>query len=493
MNKAHIKNGVITLVVLSVIAKIIGVFYRIPLFTVLGSNGMGIYQLVFPIYALSVAFIGGGAPVAVSRLTSISKWKNDAEKMEKTVNTALIIFGGTGLLISIVLFVFAQCVSLFLGNSATKIPILVLAPSVFFSSIIAVLRGYNQGVGKNLKVGVSYVVEQVLKLLGIAFAFLFSSFYNLAVVGAMLGITVGEAVTACYLTVGYLRRKKYAFSVNKSIVKDLLSAGVFVSFSSLIFPLGTLFDGVLIVKVLSKSVSNATALYGLFSGVVSPLIAMPSVINSSFNSFLLPKLCASEKSNRRSIFGFYAKFPLGISLIISVSMAVFSKEILTFLYPLAEKELAICIRVLIIGSPIVFLSCAMSLVNTYLQSENKTYFLPLNSFIAVVVKLILTPFAINSFSIFGAQVCSIIFYLIAFVLASVQAVKVGFGFSIKTVLALASSTFTFAFFACGIYALYPTLLGCILAFATGGSVGCIVFSLLTNKNRKELLPSVKKG
>ena len=59
MEQRQTKNGVILLIVLSVIAKAIGVFYRIPLFAVLGANGIGLYQLVFPVYALTVAFFSG--------------------------------------------------------------------------------------------------------------------------------------------------------------------------------------------------------------------------------------------------------------------------------------------------------------------------------------------------------------------------------------------------------------------------------------------------
>ena len=82
----------------------------------------------------------------------------------------------------------------------------------FFSAIIAVLRGYSQGVGKTKSVGLSFVSEQVLKLSGIGFALAFSKInFVCAVVGAMLGIAFGEFVTALFLTVGYFKNKRFSF------------------------------------------------------------------------------------------------------------------------------------------------------------------------------------------------------------------------------------------------------------------------------------------
>lgn len=495
MRKNSIKNGVIALIILSVTAKLIGVFYRIPLFFALGAQGMGLYQLVFPLYAFAISLVCGGCPIAVSRLVSISQ--SQAEKnVEKIVDSALVVFGGIGLLLSALLFGFSRYVSLFLGNLATKLPILAIAPSVFFSSIIAVFRGYNQGIEKSLKVGVSYIIEQALKLSGIALAFAFAKKgNNFAVVGAMLGITLGELITALYFTFSYFKNKKHTFSIDKKSVKELSSYGFTVSLNSIIFPLGSLLEGIIVVGVLSNSISvNATALYGLLSGVVSPLISMPSVINSSFCSWFLPKLCSAQKNKRREVFGAYAKIPLALSLAISISVAIFSKEILLILYPLNDVELSVCKKLLTVGSLTIFLSCALSLVSAYLQSENKPHYLTLNTFVAVAIKLALTPFALRSFSIYGAQVCAVLSYLIAFALGCFQSLKLGFGFSAKTLFSLFLSGVTFAFFACGIYLLVPTLLGCALAGVTALSTAYTVFSIIlkpTPTLAKNFLSSVK--
>ena len=105
---------------------------------------------------------------------------------------------------------------------------------------------------------------------------------------------------------------------------------------SLIFPLGTFLEGASVVNALSTfaPLSEATALYGIMSGVVAPVVSMPSVVSSSFCSWLLPRLCSTSPQNRRSTFSKYARFPLVFSALASLTLVIFSKEILAFLYSL---------------------------------------------------------------------------------------------------------------------------------------------------------------
>lgn len=481
MKKSHTKNGVIILIVLSIIAKAIGVFYRVPLFAILGAGGMGLYQLVFPLYAFAVAFMGG-SPVAVSRSVSESFSESDVCGVEKITDTALVVFGGGGFVLSLILTAFAPYVSVFLGNSDTKLILIAISPSVFFSGIIAVMRGYMQGVGKSGRVGISFVSEQVLKLSGIAFAEFFSSHsLKLAVVGAMLGITLGEFVTALVLVVAYLKSKRRKFSVSKTLSKELALCGLSLSASAVIFPLSSLADSFLTVNVLASAVSRdvATALYGLVSGVVAPLFSVPSVINSSFCSWLLPRLCCAEKSRKRAVFGAYAKFPLAVSSVVCFSIAVFAERILALLFGLEGEQLRICIRLIVVGSPTIILACAFSLVTVYLNSLNKSHLPMLSLLIATVVRVVVTPIALRAFSVYGNQVVSVLFYLTAFVAGSIQAIKNGFGFSVKTVLVLFLTGLSYLFFAGGVYMLEPTIVGCILGAVTGGSVACVIFIKLS--------------
>lgn len=472
------KSGAITLIALSVIAKAIGVLYRIPLFSLIGAQGVGIYQLSFSFYALLVSLVSGGVSVVVSRETSVKNAENDIVNLEKTIDVALVSFGSFALTIALLLCVFSRYVSEFLGNSASFLPLISLAPSVFFSGIIAVCRGYFQGVNKSWVVGASFVSEQVLKLSGMIVVWLLkteSTTIAVSVVNA--GVSVGETLTAVLLCGAYLKSKRNRFYVEKQKIKPLFSGAITISLGSLIFPLGTFLEGASVVNALSTfaPLSEATALYGIMSGVVAPVVSMPSVVSSSFCSWLLPRLCSTSPQNRRSTFSKYARFPLVFSALASLTLVIFSKEILAFLYSLHGDRLSVGVRILTVASPIPFLSCALSLVTTYLQSQNKSYLPPINLLVGVALKLFLTPFLISAFSIYGAQVCVVISYLTAFVLGCFQALFFGFGFKIQTLVSVLECLLAFIFFAVAIYTLVPSLLGCAIALPTAVSVAFVIF------------------
>ena len=63
-------SGASVLATGSVIAKVIGALYRIPLTNVLGAEGMGMYQLVFPVFALFMVLSSAGVPTALSRIVA---------------------------------------------------------------------------------------------------------------------------------------------------------------------------------------------------------------------------------------------------------------------------------------------------------------------------------------------------------------------------------------------------------------------------------------
>ena len=49
-------------------SKILGAVYRVPLTNLLGGYGLGLYQMVFPVYSLLLDFSGSGVPSALSVL-----------------------------------------------------------------------------------------------------------------------------------------------------------------------------------------------------------------------------------------------------------------------------------------------------------------------------------------------------------------------------------------------------------------------------------------
>ena len=63
----RLAGGAALLAASAVIAKIVGACYRVPLTNILGAEGIGLYQLVFPVFALMTTLSSAGIPSALAR------------------------------------------------------------------------------------------------------------------------------------------------------------------------------------------------------------------------------------------------------------------------------------------------------------------------------------------------------------------------------------------------------------------------------------------
>ena len=468
MEKQKKKSGIV-LLISSVIAKGLGVFYRIPLFALLAIESVGIYQLVFPVYAFLVSIISGGLPVSISKNVSEFLSAENIAKAEKTTDSALVFFGGIALVAVVVLLAFPAYVSEFLGNTSAKNSIITIAPAILFACIIAVLRGYFQGERKWGIVGFSFISEQLLKCVGILFL-LFDT--KIGVVGAILGVTIAETLTAICMLVLYFNKRQSKFSLSLPS-KAFIVYCVSVSIGLIAMPLNSFIDGIAVVNLLSKQYSKsvATGLYGIMSGAVAPLISVPFVITSSFTAYLLPVLCTTKEKERRAVFNEKSKLIIFFASIFACSFFVFAPVIVKTLYPtLQNHDFKVCVNLIKTASPIVLTSTLLAIITTYLQSVNKPFLPALFLFVGVGVKTLILPFCISYFSIYGAQIANVVVYVVAFVLCCVFAVRCGFAFSLKALIVLSGGIALFFTLSFAIYSLFPSLLGCVLAFLVGASL-----------------------
>ena len=118
-----IKRGATVLAVGSVLAKLLGALYRIPLTNILGASGIGLYQLVFPVYALFMILSTIGIPMFACMLTLVTL---------STVSAILV-------------FSLAKYITLWQGNETAYKGFWIIAPSLVFVGAIAGFRGWFQG------------------------------------------------------------------------------------------------------------------------------------------------------------------------------------------------------------------------------------------------------------------------------------------------------------------------------------------------------------
>ena len=435
----RIVSGAALLLIGSVVAKMLGALYRIPLTNVLGAEGMGMYQLVFPVYALFMVLATVGIPTALSR--TVAEKRATGESTRKYLSVSMLALFLLGLIFATIMAVFSKFLAQKQGNADTYPGFLIIAPAIVCVCVISGFRGWFQGEMYMLPTALSNVVEQVVKLavgLGLSYA-LAKRGVVYAVCGALLGVTVSEIATVLYMLLTYLVRsakqkkenaltarvaveraegdvaKRARFRITKAEAKGILHVALPIAAVSVLMPLSSFFDSVIVVnmlKVFGLEKSVATAQYGIISGPVNSLINMPVVAIMSLAVAIVPSVSASRVT--RDIDGVMLKSSLCVRLAYLLGipfafyLAVFAKNVIGALYPdLSYDSAIVAVNVLrITAANVVFLS-TMQIYVSLLQALDKTKYAVLSLVCAIIVKIVLGVVLTRYIGINGAAIASL--------------------------------------------------------------------------------------
>ena len=204
-------KGTLILTASSIVVKIIGSLNWIILSRVLGGEGIGLYQMGFPIYLMAITVSSAGVPVAISIITSEKLAKKDYRGAKRVFTVSLRLLLLTGLFFSSALFFGADFLinQHIIRDARAYYSIIALAPAVFFVTFLASFRGYLQGWQIMTPTATSEVVEQLTRVITmLVFADLFMP-YGLAYAagGASMGAGVG-AICALLVLMWFYRRLK---------------------------------------------------------------------------------------------------------------------------------------------------------------------------------------------------------------------------------------------------------------------------------------------
>ena len=162
--KQNFLQGATLLAIATVIVKVIGAVYKIPLQSVLGKIGYSYFSSAYDIYTLLLLISTAGLPVAMSRMISQASSLGDHAQTRKVYNTSRTIFLIIGAVSTGLMMVFCQALANSQKQPDAALAIFCLAPSAFFMSIISTYRGFFQGQGNMLPTSKSQVLEAVFKL-----------------------------------------------------------------------------------------------------------------------------------------------------------------------------------------------------------------------------------------------------------------------------------------------------------------------------------------
>lgn len=468
LHKSSFGKSALIIAAGGILCKIIGAIYRIPLTNALGSEGIGLYQLVYSVYALFVVIVTGGITQAISRLV--------AEGDTKCVKNAFWFCFALSLLMTVVLVLLNKTFAYMQGSKLLGMCYFIIAPSVFFVGISSVFKGYFYGKMKMGPPTVCSLIEQTVKLvLGLTLAFaLIERGIDYALYGALLAVTASEILSFVYVAIAYLVTKgkekkdfkansikegnscrkdkiKRSDSQNKQ-AKRAVSSGVAVtdaglnSQSEAVYasgvetddktanPLGFLkiaFPFALIALLLPLSgfsdsfmivaLTGSKSLYGVYSGSVTTLINMPIMILLSLAVAVVPSV--SKERAQRDVNGILLKTRLSIKLCLLIGvpaallMLIFSQEILKIIFPvLTVSELEAGANLLRIMSLSVVFSSMAQIAGSILGALDKTRVYVLAMICGIAVKTALLLILSRYISILAAGVASVSLSLVTLVI-----------------------------------------------------------------------------
>ena len=442
-------TGAAILAAAGIICRLLGVVIRIPLANIVGNFGMGLYQMVFPLYSLLLIVSSAGVPVAISKMVAREKVAGDLRQCRRILLNSVVLLGVIGAAVSALFMVFAYQIAGVQGNRDVGVIYLGIAPSVFLVCIIAAFRGYFQGFQNMIPTAASQIIEQVVKVAaGITMAVLFIKISVVwAVFGAILAVTVSELIALAFLLIIYfISLRKKSPGTNKSpsakrSSKGSLSVGTMwqilkqsfpVTLMASVFPLILVLDSMLIINMLTSAGTaskEATQLFGISSGAVHTLINLPAVLAAAIATAIVPAVSALMKQDKieelRAKMSLSVKITLLISIFFTAFYLAFAPKLIDLLYHGAFKEepghLTLAGRLLKIESALIFLIGISSVFTAMLQGADKAKFPLIALLLGGAAKIAFQFSMIKSIGIYAVSLGNVICFTIAAILNTIFA------------------------------------------------------------------------
>ena len=426
-----IVGGAFSLTLSTIVVKILGLIYKIPLASILCDEGMGYFNSAYTVYAFFYLLCTAGVPKAVMILVSEAKAKEQAELENKIVRVALTLFLSLGCIITVLFIIFAPNLARLIGNSLSAATMVAIAPSIIFISLAGVVRGYLSAQMKLLDIAVSQIIEGVGRLvLGLMFAIIaVKQNMPLYLVSAftIFGVTIGAFGGLLYLLICSkieISNKKAGqnIKIEKSLklIKQIFSISLPITLSAAIMSITNIIDLGLIMRSLISvgySESEAGALYGNYTTLAVPMFNLAIAIITPISIAHLPALTKSHVTSDNDGMSLAQKSAFEMTALLQAPMMIvmifFSKEILDMLFTNSETEIGSALLCVI--SPAILFSSLLLTVNTTLEARGKVR-APLISMLFGGLAKICVSFLIitrTELGILGAPIGTVISYAVA--------------------------------------------------------------------------------
>lgn len=287
----------------NILLEVVGLAFQLYLSGVLGTDGLGLFELISSVYILATTFATSGISMSVTRVVAEAMGrKEEASTINDIMKKAFLLSLALGLSAAVMLFSLSDLFAgILIQNVRTSDCFKILAVGLPFMSIGSCLNGFFIAERRAVKAASSYIIEDFIK---IAIVFMIFSLFppQDALIGCTeltAGLIAGEALACVISHLMYLadwRRLKPGAQKADHVVKKILRIGVPVATSSYLRSGLTTLENLLIPIGLQKagySVEGALSLFGSLKGLIIPVIFFPAAFLQAFTRVLVPEITES--------------------------------------------------------------------------------------------------------------------------------------------------------------------------------------------------------
>ncbi len=432
--QSTIVGGISVLALAGLISKVIGVLYKIPLARLVGPTGMGIYHQVFPTYNLLLTISSAGIPVAISRLVAESLARDNKQQAQSVFRQSFKLLTILGLVGTILLFLISPWLSSMKGTSNALWAYYMIAPSLLLVCMMSAIRGYMQGKRRMMPTAISQLIEQLGKVLvamPLAAIFMKDGDFAMGAAGAMLGTSIAELLALIYMSVDYVRNQNREGLIKASpsdaaLTKKLITISIPITLGACIVPIAAEIDSFMLVRLMSEYLPESTALiyYGTYTGIVFPLINIPTAFAMAVAANMVPNISAALEKKQTAGIERASNTGLRLSSLIgmpaSIGMSLLARPIVFLLFggqQYSSAELEKAAQLLQVSSLTIFLFIHVQTTSGILQGLRKQRIPMYTLIVGVALKVLLNYTLVRKpeINIHGAPFASLLCYFASLV------------------------------------------------------------------------------
>lgn len=409
-NSFYIQGSI--LAAASILTRIMGIAFRIPLTRIIGDEGMGAYSNAYEIYNLALLLSTYSIPTAVSKLVSARESQKEYINSYRVFKTAMAFSAAAGFIMALVTFLGANFFSVTLFKSeSSAIPLRFLSPTIFVFAIMGVLRGYFQGKNTMLPTAISQLLEQFFHVvIGLAAAVIFMNIYKSSdfqvaygAAGGTFGTLAGALISLLFLGAVFFmyypvlkRRFRKDSGAPKEDYKTLFQLVIITIFpiilNQTLYSVSGTLDSVLLNTVLDAQGYTEEArliLWGRYSSKYRLLANLPLSIASAIGVAVIPNIVrAHTEKNVPLLYEKTAqavKFNMMIAIPCAFGLAVLAKPVMQVLFNDTSEMTPLLMQ---LGSVAIVLYAYSTTTSNVLQGLSLMRYPVLHAGIGIVIYVI---------------------------------------------------------------------------------------------------------